>query len=458
LKVDDPIVQAWRETVRKLQEKPNSDKLNWVNLSAIHGTQAGFNKCPHRNWYFLPWHRGYLLMYERLARELTGMKDFALPYWDWTTNQQLPSAFVDPPDGSKNPLFVQRAMGPNDSLPDEDVGTNVIRTIMRESEFEVFGTSRPIGQNSLDQSWISNKSGKQGTLEFNPHNNVHGIVGGVMASSRSSLDPIFMMHHCNIDRIWAVWRAAGNLNTTDALWVNMPFQDHFLNLDGSPYSPKVSDLLETEPLGYTYGLAGVPASLPQNQVVLDSKLRTLFSTPAVSSAVGVRNFQADNAQEARANQPLDIAVKIDPGLVANVVRRPSLSSGTELVDFKRVREVAASRPRILAFIRDITVANDQTTQFRVFVNCDYLSQDTPISDSHYAATFGFFGTSTEHADHAASSITVDLTPTLERVFGSVPNDVDLIRVQILPVPRGRATISEIGSAKPSRVEIAYIPA
>jgi tyrosinase len=34
---------------------------------------------------------------------------------------------------------------------------------------------------------------------------VHNIVGGIMAAP-SALDPIFMMHHCNIDRIWAVWK------------------------------------------------------------------------------------------------------------------------------------------------------------------------------------------------------------------------------------------------------------
>jgi hypothetical protein len=32
------------------------------------------------------------LMYERIVRQLTGRNAFALPYWDWTNNRQLPAA------------------------------------------------------------------------------------------------------------------------------------------------------------------------------------------------------------------------------------------------------------------------------------------------------------------------------------------------------------------------------
>jgi hypothetical protein len=44
-----------------------------------------------------------------------------------------------------------------------------------------------------------------------------------MGDTRSALDPIFMMHHCNIDRIWAVWNV-NNQNSNDPLWTDMTFQ------------------------------------------------------------------------------------------------------------------------------------------------------------------------------------------------------------------------------------------
>ncbi|MFN0125291.1 MAG: tyrosinase family protein [Verrucomicrobiales bacterium] len=47
----------------------------------------------------------------------------------------------------------------------------------------------------------------QTTLEGGPHNSGHRAVGGTMASASSPADPIFWMHHANIDRLWAIWQA-----------------------------------------------------------------------------------------------------------------------------------------------------------------------------------------------------------------------------------------------------------
>jgi tyrosinase len=79
--LNDPIISAWLDAVRMLKEPTRPAPINWTSLANIHGTAASFNQCPHGNWYFLPWHRGYLLMYERVVRQLTGFNDFALPYW-----------------------------------------------------------------------------------------------------------------------------------------------------------------------------------------------------------------------------------------------------------------------------------------------------------------------------------------------------------------------------------------
>jgi tyrosinase len=46
---------------------------------------------------------------------------------------------------------------------------------------------------------------RQGLLESQPHNNVHGAVGGFMSDFLSPVDPIFFLHHTNIDRLWDVW-------------------------------------------------------------------------------------------------------------------------------------------------------------------------------------------------------------------------------------------------------------
>jgi tyrosinase len=43
---------------------------------------------------------------------------------------------------------------------------------------------------------------------LNYHNVVHGWVGGTMNDIMvSPADPLFWMHHAEIDRIWSIWQA-----------------------------------------------------------------------------------------------------------------------------------------------------------------------------------------------------------------------------------------------------------
>jgi tyrosinase len=464
LQLNDPIVQAWRDGVAQLKQAPAKGPISWANFAAIHGNANAFNLCPHGNWYFLPWHRAFLLMYERTVRQLTGHTDFALPYWDWTADRQLPAAFTQPTwNGKPNPLYEsQRSMSPTDSLPDEIVGQGVIATILGETPYETFGTSRPSGQDSLDQSWINCQNcGVSGTLEATPHNNVHNIVGGLMGGTQSALDPIFMMHHCNIDRIWAVWNI-NNPNSNDPLWTDMTFQNNFYNPDGSFYSPRVSDTYIPETLGYTYGLAPPPAAAVAPTVLaLGDKIKTLYATPNVRSAAGIKTFTAPNAQQATATaaKPLDIAVEVDRDLLLAVARRPPTGSGSELLDFNVAREQAASGTRALAFIRDVAVTQHKNTLYRVFIDCDYLSQGTPISDPHYIGTFGIFGDHEGHGGKPAArpSIVLDLTRAIKRVYGTATELTGRIRIQILPVPN-KSTAGPPGTAAPGRIEVAFVSA
>ena len=372
-------------------------------------------------------------------------------------------SFTDP---APNPLLEpSRAMGPTDSIPDENVGPGVIAQVIGDTPYETFGTTRPLGQDSTEQKWVTTTTGIQGTLESNPHNSVHGIVGGLMASGASPLDPIFMMHHSNIDRLWWVWNQAGNANSNDPLWTGMEFQNHFFNPDGSPYSPKVSDLFTPETLGYTYDV-GVTASLstaagPTTTSLVDDRLKTIYATPNLTSVnvAGIATYVAQNKDQAIAapNKPLEIPVEVGSNQVNTVARYRRPSTGAELLDSKQVRARLADAPRALCFIRDIAVSNDQNTQYRVFIDCDYLSSSTPITDRHYVGTFSFFGDhGRSHGPGQNPSVMVDLTRPLQRIFGSAPEGTKNLRVQILPVLRGMK--GEIGTAKPSRVEVAFVSA
>jgi tyrosinase len=467
---NDPILQTWRDGVRLL--KAASGNVSWANFATIHGDANDFNLCPHGNWYFLPWHRAYLLSYERAVRQLTGNNDFALPYWDWTEDRQMPPAFVEPTfNGQPNPLFEpQRSATPTDSLPDSTVGPGIISGILVESPFETFGTSRPVGQNNLDQSWINCEfCGTSGTLEATPHNLVHVFVGGIMGQANSALDALFMMHHCNIDRIWWMWTQGGGSDSSDPLWSGMTFQNNFFNPDGTPYSPKVSDLLIPEPLGYTYVDTPLPppptGTQPPVVVGQYEKFKSLYTVSNVATAnlSGVASFTASvDRPAATAAKYLEIPIDVDANALAPVARRRSPSSGFEFLSLTNARQGFISGARCYAFLRDVDYVQHANTEYRVFLNCDYLSAGTPTTDRHYVGSFGFFGPEGGHGGHGSKearkpSLGIDLTSTIQRIYGSAATTPGKLRVQIQPValrPAGKAD----GTAKPSRVEVAIVSA
>jgi tyrosinase len=455
LALNDPIIEAWRDGVRRMRGMTNSP-VSWASLAAIHGTAGrGFNRCPHQNWYFLPWHRGYMLMYERIVRKLTGFQDFALPYWDWTRDRQLPQAFADQTwQGQPNPLYeASRDMTATDSLPDEVVGQTVIDQILASTAFEAFGTTRPNGQNSTDPSWIR-RTGIEGVLEANPHDNVHGNVGGLMGGSGSAGDPIFMMHHCNIDRIWAVWRAGGNQDSTEPNWLNMRFQNHFTNPDGSAFSLAVNGVLEPAALGYSYGIEA-PVVSSKTAVIAQAGSGVLTALLGGESPQ-VRRFRQANDAAGRSSAPLEVKVPVNKSLVSSATKRSPLPA-SEIADYSSLQANAAKGTRALLILRDIGVENYRYSLYRVFLNCDYLSQETPITDKHYAGTFGFFGLHEGHGDDRPS-VALDITGTVKRVFGHLPEAPGDIKVQVLPVPRGKARLDAVGTIKPGAIEVVFISA
>ena len=470
---NDPIVATYRDAVAQMKQKAASDPASWPALAGIHGSDPdSYHFCPHGNWYFLPWHRAYLVTYERFIRQLTGNADFALPFWDWTNNPTMPDVFTSPttPDGKPNALYVddqdfgqgwQRSWPASDPMPPEIVGPTVLGQILNATDYEDFGTSRPAGQNSLDPSWVLTRTGDQGVLEATPHNNVHNNIGGWMPSAMSPRDPIFFMHHCNIDRIWAVWNSLGNANSGDQLWTDMPFTNNFYNPDGSSWSPKVSDLFVPENLGYTYGLvaAAAAATASPSLVALRQNLSLLRKTPGASNAQ-VRTFSATaSGQAGAAGKPLTVAVGVDPGLIASVVARRPVPSGAEFLNFAAAREQHASGTRVLAFLRDVSVTEPQDTIFRVFLDHPGLTPAVPITDPSYVGSFGIFvhreGGHGRHGEAVKPSFVFDLTAAVQRVFSQGAPPPQALNLQILPVPT-RPNVATVGTIVSSRAEIAFV--
>lgn len=106
--------------------------------------------------------------------------------------------------------------------------------------------------------------GSHGALESQPHDLVHGDVGGLMGDpGTAGYDPIFWLHHANIDWLWEVWLNADPNNNNPAAtskWQTFAFEFN----DGLGNTPKLTphDVLDTKtaPFYYRYDDIAPPAA------------------------------------------------------------------------------------------------------------------------------------------------------------------------------------------------------
>ena len=221
---------------------PNSSDPDRILAEAVWDTcEAHFD--PLRVNFFLPWHRMHLMSFERLVRRISGATHFTMPYWNYTdpVRRSLPPQLRSPHDPLWKPLFrADRNPGINDGLPIDQVG------------------EAPLGLNAMMSAvYADTRDGDAGfcaNLDNAPHSSVHVDVGtrekGMGAVSWAANDPIFWLHHCNIDRIWASWNRAGGRNPTDEGFLSRVFT--FVDETGKPLQRTVADVLDTVPLGYVY--------------------------------------------------------------------------------------------------------------------------------------------------------------------------------------------------------------
>ena len=66
-------LESYAKGVEAMLKLPPSDPHNWFRNAFIH-----FMDCPHGNWWFYVWHRGYLGYFEQTIRKLSGDPTFAL--------------------------------------------------------------------------------------------------------------------------------------------------------------------------------------------------------------------------------------------------------------------------------------------------------------------------------------------------------------------------------------------
>ncbi len=110
-------------------------------------------------------------------------------------------------------------------------------------------------------------------LEINPHNRGHNWVGGIMSNPMDSpMDPLFYMHHANIDRIWSEWQEIpGNENKKSEVNHENSLLDPWADKWNISNVHKISDLGE---LTYSYAPVATQTDTIANFEILN-RLRNL---------------------------------------------------------------------------------------------------------------------------------------------------------------------------------------
>jgi hypothetical protein len=245
-------IASLRHGIQVMMARAPSDPTSYRFQANIHGTDdnattpaemQAWNQCQHQGFYFLAWHRMYLYFFDRILRAAAQDPGLVLPYWDWSDPAQrtLPLAFREPADSS-NPLFIAsspygRPAGFNSGTSHLDNMAVDDSTAFADLEFEKDGS---LGNGFGGQVTVLQQFGQsiqEGDLENRPHDTVHTelggseVIGGVQVTGLmgniklAAQDPIFFLHHANIDRLWNKWLAEGHgrANPEDSAWLNSRF-------------------------------------------------------------------------------------------------------------------------------------------------------------------------------------------------------------------------------------------
>ena len=190
----------------------------------------------HWNIGFCAWHRQYLRAFEKeLQTQVPGV---TLPYWDWTDHVAAVNRLFTPtflgslrtgppgpvPDGVlRNPvptaqrppwwpagatgfaIHPQLREGMGARLARGSVGVGWPPTAAAIQQLEQLVITQP-GAHPFWFFWSVLEAGET-TVTSRTHNRGHNFIGGHMSGAFSPNDPIFWLHHANVDRLWANWQA-----------------------------------------------------------------------------------------------------------------------------------------------------------------------------------------------------------------------------------------------------------
>jgi tyrosinase len=189
----------------------------------------------HHGPAFFAWHRVFLLEFEKDLQRKSGDPNLGLPYWDWRNDNSSSSSIWNSnfmggngessdnlavKDGSfrkgqwktvdEPTTYLRRQFGPEPSSPPKADQLPTWEQVQAALDATVFDVT-PYDENSA--SGFRNRAEgyyppqyDRATYIPKMHNRVHAWVGGSMIPITSPNDPVFFLHHCFMDKLWADWQ------------------------------------------------------------------------------------------------------------------------------------------------------------------------------------------------------------------------------------------------------------
>lgn len=459
----DQTLFWYGRAIEAMQNRPITDPTSWRFQAAIHDyiraldplavsdealpsrdTRNRFwRQCQHNSWFFLPWHRMYLHFFEQivLAEVVNqgGPKDWALPYWDYSADFEsrlLPEAFRNAmlTDGSQNFLFVVA----------RDADCNAGNQFADEQDVELKDALTQANFTTQDgpdfggpRTRFAHSGPRLGVLERVPHGLMHGAVAGEFgwmgAFNTAALDPIFWLHHCNLDRLWQVWlnRDPGHQNPTDPFWreeISFPFHD----ATGTEVTMRCIDVEDTSALDYAYEDVGDPLPAPAGvapSAAGATEESMVDAIPPEVIGISDTNVQVDNT-------PIRIHVPT-PAHAAARGRRAALAAAPSFI----------TEPRLLLQLENLT-ASGRANAYDVYVNIPDGADPTQHPE-RYAGRLDLFGIA--EASHTTDqhlgtglTYTLNISPIYQELSTAGDWDPDNIDVSLVPVRKWQGDTVTVG--------------
>jgi hypothetical protein len=265
-----------------------------------------------------------------------------------------------------------------------------------------------------------------GGIESAPHNLVHRVMGldGELGSpDTAARDPIFWLHHANIDRLWAKWTdlATGRIPPVDdEVWMTTKFT--FVDENGEDRQITGADVLDTQfQLGYRYDDDPVRG-------------RRLDFPVAVATAPGAAVSPKTRATAAAA--PAAPVVLARAGATRLTQRESAVALAVNRFENRalggRAMSAAGPVPQNLRVVLRNIIANEQSPPYDVFLVLDAPARTATVRLGGLDL-FGGAGTRSGVSGHreGIEIIAFDATDALT-MFESLPSfDMDKLRVSVV---------------------------